>query len=71
MIDAFITKCVLKLSDATTVPEHILLVKIKARTTNWHIYLRIKNIYIFKKVFKMYTYISKRNIQVSRKYNKV
>lgn len=40
--DALISECVLKLSDIATVFGHTLLVKVKARTSNWHICLRMK-----------------------------
>ena len=60
--DALICGCVLKFSDATIMFEHKLPEKVKARTTNWYIYLRIG---------KKHPCIIKRYVQISRKYNKV
>lgn len=48
-VSIWLCECVLTFSDETTVFEHILLVKVKARTTNWNIYLRIEKVHMLQR----------------------
>lgn len=51
-VSIWLCECVLTFSDETTVFEHILLVKVKARTTNWNIYLRIEKVHMLQSSLK-------------------